>query len=361
MKMEKKRITVVCKHLANGGAERVMSELITEFVKMGHIVQVIMLYNETEYPSNIEFEIPSSVEIIEMGWKADKRVLQAVLRNSELRKVIRGDYIISMLYPATEAAIIAGKIRKIPVIVSERNYPKVSPPTKKGRIIRDFMFHFADACVFQTREAMNYFPDSIRKKGVIIPNPIRQDLPERCLGERKKKIAVVGRLEKQKNHPMMLRAFKEFIKEYPDYELHIYSRGPLLEELREYSNTLGISDKVFFEGFVENVNAIIVDYAMYISTSDYEGISNAMLEALAMGIPTICTDCPVGGAREAIENGKNGILIPVRDEAALVKAMKDIAGNPVFAEKLGKEASLIKEKYKIEKVASKWIDVLSGI
>ena len=80
-----------------------------------------------------------------------------------------------------------------------------------------------------------------------------------------------------------------------------------------------------------------------------------------MGSPNICTDSTVGGAREGKKKKKNGILIPVRDEAALVKAMKDIAGNPVFAEKLGKEASLIKEKYKIEKVASKWIDVLSGI
>lgn len=359
--MDKKKITFVCKHLANGGAERVMSELITQFDAMGHYVQVILLYDEKDLPKNIEFEIPDTVDLVELNWKADKRVFQAVVHNADLRKVIKGDYIISMLYPATEAAIIAGRITGIPVVVSERNYPKFSPPTKKGRMIRDFSFHFADYIVFQTHEARDYFPRDIRRKGTVIPNPIRQDLPERFTGERQKKIAVVGRLEKQKNHPMMLRTFKEFLKDHPDYELHIYSRGPLLEELQDYARELGIADKVFFEGFVENVNAIINDFAMYVSTSDYEGISNAMLEALAMGMPSICTDCPVGGAGEAIKSGQNGILIPVGDEKALLESMKKIAEDPEFAEAIGKEAAKIKERYRIDKVARRWIKVLDRL
>lgn len=357
--MQTKKITIICKHLANGGAERVMSELITAFHERGHKVQVITLFNEKNFAKNIEYDIPDGVELVEMKWKPNKRLLQGLIHNSELRKRIKGDYIISMLYPATEISIIAGKLLKKPVIVSERNYPKVSPPTRKGRLIRNFSFRFADTCVFQTTEAKKYFSKSIQNKGVIIPNPISENLPERFSGTREKKIAVVGRLEKQKNHPMMLRTFKRFLKNHPDYELHIFSRGPLLNELQNYAKELGIDDKVFFEGFVENVNSIIRTYSMYVSTSDYEGISNSMLEALAIGLPTICTDCPVGGAKEAIKNNVNGILIPVRDEKALLKAMNRLVDDSVFSEELGIEATKIKKKYTTERIINRWLALLN--
>lgn len=360
-KIQKMKITFVCKHLANGGAERVISELITEFIRRGIRVQLVLLFDEIEYSKKIEFDIPDSVELVELNWKPEKRMLQALLHNGELRKVISGDCIVSMLYPATEASIIAGKKLKIPVIVSERNNPRVSPPTKKGRIMRNCMFNFADACVFQTHEAMAFFPCRIQRKGVIIPNPIRPDLPGRFLGEREKKIAVVGRLEKQKNHPMMLRTFQKFSREYEEYELHIFSRGPLLDELQAYSRELGIGDKVFFEGFVPNVNDIINSYEMYISTSDYEGISNAMLEALAMGIPSICTDCPVGGARETIKNGYNGFLIPVGDEIALLEAMKKIVTQHRVADEIGINATKVKENLSIRRIADRWLDVVNNM
>lgn len=353
-----KKVTFVCKHLANGGAERVMSELITEFVRQGHDVQLILLYKEDGYETTIEYDIPDEVTITQLKWRPRRRVIQAIVHNRELRKVIKGDHIISMLYPATEAAILAGRILHIPVIVSERNNPRLSPPTKVGRAIRNFSFHFADTCVFQTNEAMDFFPASIRKKGVVIPNPIRKELPVRYTGEREKRIAVVGRLEKQKNHPMMLRAFKRFLEFYPEFELHIFSRGPLLDYLEGYAVQLGIQDKVFFEGFVPNVNERIRSYAMYVSTSDYEGISNAMLEALAMGMPTICTDCPVGGARDVIQNDENGILIPVGEEQKLLDAMMRIVNEQEFANRISINATNVRDKYECSRIALQWLNLM---
>ena len=109
--------------------------------------------------------------------------------------------------------------------------------------------------------------------------------------------------------------------------------------------------------FKENVNDIIKDSAMFVLSSDFEGISNAMIEALALGIPTICTDCPIGGARQMIQDGKNGLLVPVGDDGALYNAMKKIIDNPQFADELAEEGKKIRLLYPEDKIVQKWLDL----
>ena len=99
---------------------------------------------------------------------------------------------------------------------------------------------------------------------------------------------------------------------------------------------------------------------MFVSSSDYEGMSNSMLEAMALGLPVICTDCPAGGARAVIRNGENGILTPVGDANALYLAMKNLAETPDFAETLGKNAVKIRTEQSVEKIIEKWMDIING-
>ena len=138
--------------------------------------------------------------------------------------------------------------------------------------------------------------------------------------------------------------------------MEIYGEGPLKNELQDKINNYHLNESVFLKGYVDDVDEKMRIASIYVSSSDFEGISNSMLEALAMGIPSICTDCPVGGARLMIKNNVNGILISVGDKEKLVSAMKKITGDENFAQKLSDNAIKISEKYSVEKIAKMWID-----
>ena len=216
----------------------------------------------------------------------------------------------------------------------------------------------ADNIVFQTKFAKSCYPLKIQRKSCIIPNPISPDLPNVYEGLRKKVIVAAGRLSEEKNFSMLISAFYEVSKIHKDYKLIIYGRGHMLGELKLLRKKLNLEEKVKFPGYVDNLMERIKNAAIYVSSSDFEGISNSMLEALAMGIPSICTDCPVGGAAMVIENNKNGILIPAGDVTALRDAMLKMIEDSEFANLLSIEAVKVRQKYDVSKICKRWIDII---
>ena len=221
-----------------------------------------------------------------------------------------------------------------------------------------YCFSKAFRVVFQTEDAQKCYKEDIQNKSVIIPNPVKEDLPKPFNGNRDNRIVAVSRLDEQKNIPMMLRVFKEFVKKNKNFVLEIYGRGENEEKLKQYALDIGISDKVKFKGFDKDVHNKIKLARMYISTSDYEGISNSMLEALAIGLPCVCTDCPAGGARMVIRSGYNGFLVPVRDEDSMVKTMDYVVNNLEEMEQVSKRAAEVRIDLSVDKICSKWEKIL---
>ena len=123
---------------------------------------------------------------------------------------------------------------------------------------------------------------------------------------------------------------------------------------------LGIGEKVIFHGFVKNLHEHIKDASIYVMSSNYEGISNGMLEALAMGIPVVATDCPIGGAKMYIEHGINGLLVPVGDEEKLTEALTTMIERPEYAESLGRRAINIRRDLSVENIGLMWKRVIDG-
>lgn len=346
-----KKITFICPNLKSGaGIERITSILINQFVASGCEVQLILLWENL-----VEFSLPDTVDVTFMGFDSSKKISYACRHIKELIKSIQGDIIYSLMNPASDIAILAGLLSRKKVIVAERNDPKSFPFRKINRVIRNISYNFAHRIVFQTEDQKNYFSPIVQKKGVIIRNPIRENMPKPFRGKRNHHIVASGRLDTQKNLPLLFESYSRIAEEYQDYDLYLYGKGTREQELCELAQQMGLSERIHFEGFKKNIDEIIRDSAMYVSSSDYEGICNSMIEAMSMGIPTICTDCPIGGARAMITDGINGLLVPVRDSEKLYKAMKTFIDRPEYAARLGAKAEEIRNMYPVEKIAKEWL------
>lgn len=352
-----KEIIIVTLYLGENGAERVLSVLANEWVRKGNKVTYVLLRpNMLEQSYTLYHEI-HVIPFVSEGCKP----VQLVKQVKFLKKIFNDNpnaIGIAFLNQAMLPLGLSSFFIKNKLIFAERNHPFVSPPGWHRRLVRNILFHIPDKCVFQTIAALNYFPKAIQKKGIVIENPINPLLPKRYCGEKEKVIVAAGRLDSQKNFPMLIRAFTMFNKEFQEYHLEIYGEGPLRAELENLIKELNMTDKIFLPGYEKNILERIRHAQVYVSSSDYEGISNSMLEAMALGVPVIITDCPIGGARLVIDDGINGILIPVGDDKALEKAMKKIISNENLLKSIADEAYKIREQYPVEVIAQKWLDIM---
>lgn len=340
------KIVFVVPDMAGGGTEKVITLLANEYVKQGIAVDILIFAG-----NQVAYKLDDRVHIVFAGKESSGSILIRLQRLLAMRKYFKdnkGCYIFSFSTFGTGFIVMSTIGIKRYMLVSERTDPR----SCNHKLYRNFFYRFADCFCFQTEEAQKSFSDSIQKKSFVLPNPVDSELPEIYIGERAKKIVSVGRLQPVKNHRMLIQAFAEFCKEYEEYSLHLYGKGELEQELRNLTAQLEIEDKVTFHGFCNNVKEEIKDSSMFVLPSNYEGISNALVEALAMGIPVIATDCPIGGCRMYINNEKNGILIPTGDVNALQYAMKKLASNNAFAEKISNNGTEIRESCSVEKIAT---------
>ena len=272
--------------------------------------------------------------------------------------------VISFLQPSIPISMLAARRLPNKVILSERGNPQRLMKKRYGRKFIEKYFQRADKVVFQTDDAKNVYPQNIAKKGVVISNPIKVNLPKPYHGERNKYITTFCRISKQKNLPNLLQAFLIVLQKHPDYQLRIIgdtynAEGELvLKELQKFISQNKLEENVKFEPFKKNVHEAILKDAMYVNSSDYEGISNAMLEAMAIGMPVICTDCPIGGANATITDGENGLLVPIQNAEALANAMNCVIEDIELADKISQNASQIRNELSLDKITEKWMQLL---
>lgn len=345
-------IVFVTSALHGGGAERVIVSLANYFSGQGERVTVLMTAGR-----EVAYEVAPAVRVCSIGGASGGNVriqIQRLLHMRKFFKAHRDSKIIAFSTTINLYTILASLGLGNDVIVSERN----DPGRCRYKLLRNLVYGLGKRFVFQTEDARMCFPAPIRKRGVVIPNPLREGLPSVWSGERKKKIAVVGRLEPQKNHALLIRAFAGFVKKFPEYELCIFGKGGLEQELKHMAEGLGIGEKVCFLGFRKDVLEMIRSYRMFVLPSDYEGIPNSLMEAMALGLPCIATDCPIGGPGLCIRDGENGILIPVGACGELQAAMERIAGDESLAKRLGKHAEEIGERFSVEEVGRMWYTCL---
>ena len=357
-----KRLVFIIDKLSTGGAERVATAIANEICQIQEYEVYVITYAEKE---DKEYYLSEKVIRYAIARTDYGRIRTIVYKYRTLKKLLKeiNPYCVcSLTIPKTNVVLMSasGK-RKYPIILSERNDPARFPIEKSMRIARKYMYEKCDGMVFQTPGAKEYFSESIQSKSAVIPNPLTAALPERFTGEREHKIVNFCRIEPQKNLKMLINAFQIIAMDFQDYTLEIWGEGSQKEELQHYVKSIGLSGRILFHEYSGDIHNEIRKASLYVSSSDFEGISNSMLEAMAIGLPVICTDCPPGGARATIEDGLNGSLVPVGDEKALAEAMRDLLGNQTKLEAYSERATELRKKLRADIIAQKWVDVIEEV
>lgn len=393
METQKKKVVFFIDSLGGGGAERVVSTLSSSLVQTGRCQVDIVMLRKTAiaYPPDTRVQLlyAQDMPVESLYGKLVRRVFSVYkkMRQGFLKPILvklglyarmpkldetafffysryalpyreylrrnPGCTAFGFLIRSNISLLMAAKGTDVRTVFCERNNP-VRPDIPANIIkIRDRIYPRCHAAVFQTEEERDYYT-KLRCETAVIPNPLKEGLPEPFTGERRHEIVNFCRLNKQKNIPLLIDAFALVQREYPDYTLRIYGRGEEKESLMAYAREKRLDHAVFFEDFAPDVHARILDAAMYVCTSDFEGLSNSMLEALAIGLPCVCTDCAGGGARMMIRDHVNGILVPVGDVQAVYEGMKEIIENPSLAGKLSAQAAEIRQQLSISQIASQW-------
>lgn len=353
------KVIVLTDHFGQGGAERVASLVVNGISAIeGNEVHVCVFEDVNNYnmqKNRVIFHLLTD--------EGKVHLTNAWLKIRNLARVMKdtkADVIFSFGPIMAGYVYIAKKIsgcKNIKVIDSERNDPRFEPVEKWKKKVRNFCYNRANVLVCQTPMAVELLRNlyGVKTKAVVIPNPITPNLPT-WEGLDSREIITACRLTEQKNLPMMIDAFEMLHKDYPEYHLTVYGDGELRDMLTKYIADRSLSDFISLPGFAKNVHSIMAKAYMYVSSSDYEGISNSMLEALGIGLPCVCTDCPVGGASLSIKNGVSGILTKVGDKNSLYEGMRRLIENKQLVKSISSESRLINDILSLDKITAMWIE-----
>lgn len=366
-----KKILFYIDHKNRGGAQRVMVELANYFQEKKKYKVVFVTQkrsNPTAYTLNPEVKeilLQDNEQVMFFSKQIDR-----IKRLANVCVAEKPDIIISFLIIANIIALITGKLKKIPVLISVRNDPQHD---RSGSLLFQLLmkmtYPWAAGWVFQTEEAHKYYQNWIHGPVSLIMNPISKEVVQEIkkLTNQKsntsasKLIVAVGRLDRQKRHDILIKAFSKVYQIDKDVKLVIYGEGSLRKSLEQLVDELQLNDCVFLPGIEKNIITKIKNGAVFVMCSDYEGIPNALIEAMAVGLPVVSTDCPCGGPAMLINSGINGILIPVGDEDKLFEAIIYILTNQRKAVAMGKAATAVRELCDIDNIALQWIKIIDKV
>lgn len=361
------KISFVTSTLTSGGAERVISLLANNFAERGYEVEMIALTSiSPDY-----YSLNPKVNFIHADKVSKGGLLGELWWFRRHIKKEQPDVVIAFMEAVYEFVLLALLGTKVPVISSERKDPATLGPLRK--FLRWILLPTATAHVVQTQHIKQYYNQRIQKKTHIIYNPVNErvfetlydnddDNPEfKIKDERLNRIISVGRLYPQKNQKMMIEAFAQISERYPDWKLVIYGEGPERDSLESLVSNLKsqVSSRISLPGRCETVIEEVAKSKVFCLSSDYEGMSNAMIEALCVGTPVISTR--VSGTDELIRDKENGLLVDIGDTEGLAQALEKLLSNQELREKIGKEGQKLATLFKTDTIVDQWEKLIKSV
>ena len=335
-----------------GGAEKQNVMLANSMVGKGHDVTLVSIC-----ANNVCYELDSKIKYIYLPdrIKGPLKIIDRFLGIRKLLNEIRPDITVNFWFQSAYMTALMKKSIVGKVIYSERGDPGDKEYSGALGLVRKLVLPRIDGFVFQSRGAQNYFNDKVKEKSVVIPNPVfidRNNYPRSVV--RGKRIITVGRLHPQKNHKLLIDSFSLIAPMFPDYVLEIYGDGELKNSTQEYIDSIGMASRIKLMGTSKEIYNKMFDAAVFVLSSDYEGLPNTLIEAMALGVPCISTDCKPGGARDIITQKEDGIIVSRDNPERLSEAIKYYLSNPDRAESMASKASENMKKFQPSTVYDKW-------
>ncbi|WP_235548509.1 glycosyltransferase family 4 protein [Noviherbaspirillum sp. Root189] len=353
--------------LGRGGAERVASILCNAWAERGDEVSLIATFSGG---GKAFYDISPSVETIflaDVVGSRQKNIGSYFHRLLTLRKLIaarKPDVVVSFLPNVNVAAIAATAMLGIPVVVCERSDPSARSPRDFWEMCCKATYRFADMLIVQTENVASKVTGIYPGLRAVrcIPNPLPPTiLPLRKSGGTRKILLSLGRLSPEKQVDQIIDAFAEVAGQASDWDLHIYGDGPEKPALAARIRRLGLQDRAFLKGATKESAKVMAGADAFMMASKYEGFPNALLEAMAAGLPCIAADCE-SGPREMTRNGKDALLVPVGNRAAMIEALSSLVDNAPLRMSLGGYArQSVLARYSLHSVLSAWDEVFAAV
>lgn len=361
---------LVVSSMQTGGAERVASSIATGWVEQGWEVSIIVTFSGR---GACAFQLPKAVRLIYLADEISATANPAcsrILRLRALRRLIsalRPEVVIAFLPHVNVAAILAAAGTGVPVIVSERTNPRRdTDATTLQRFLRWLLYRFADAVVVQTHAVEATVRDCAPGIDLlaVVPNPLPPTLPDRRAydsGQGRYRIVASGRLVAEKQFQGLIRAFAAICRQIADWDLWIWGDGPLRVELERLVAELQLDDRVKIAGATKYLWEKMLESHLFVLTSSHEGFPNALLEAMALGLPAVAFDCEFG-PRDISDGGQTAVLVTRDDWTALSAAIKHLALDARKRHRLAESGcSAVRAKYALPLILGQWEVVIDQV
>jgi GalNAc-alpha-(1->4)-GalNAc-alpha-(1->3)-diNAcBac-PP-undecaprenol alpha-1,4-N-acetyl-D-galactosaminyltransferase len=357
------RILLAIPSLRGGGSERVMATLAAHWAQSGHDVALASF----DPPDTDFFALDSRVRrfvVGESGLAGANWVHANAARVRAFRAAVREaqpEVILSFLYTMNLLVIVAARGQGVPIVVAERTDPRYFPVEPWQAALRRVLYRTAAALVVQTEDVLEGWARRMirRSRAFAIPNPVVALQPAAWSGLPLPEpfIASVGRLEQGKGFDVLLDAFARVAPRHPEWALVVLGEGPERESLLAQAEALGVADRVLLAG-VGDAAGLYARAGMFATATRLEGFPNALLEAMASGLPVVATDCH-SGPREIVRDGVDGYLVPVDDAAAFATALDRLLGDEELRRGFATRARDVLQRFAIDRVAAQWEEVFA--
>jgi GalNAc-alpha-(1->4)-GalNAc-alpha-(1->3)-diNAcBac-PP-undecaprenol alpha-1,4-N-acetyl-D-galactosaminyltransferase len=355
------KICLLVSSLGNGGAERVAATLCDAWAARGDQVTLIPTFSGGGTPY---YPIGEAVELIYLADAVGTRrrnVFTYAQRAAVLRRLVaqrKPDVVVSFLPNVNVAAILSLALLGIPLIVCERTDPTSFPYPAALTALCKLTYRFADMVAVQTEavaaKVARRYPGLRRVRAVPNPMPAGVARHEWRNGTPRKILLSLGRLSPEKQVGKLLAAFAELAASFQEWDLHIYGDGPEKQPLDRQKCASALDARVKLMGRTDDPWAVMAGADAFAMVSRSEGFPNALLEAMAVGLPCAVFDCP-SGPREITRGGKDALLVPLDDHAALVTALARLMGEGEAMQALGRQArESVRARYGLASVIERW-------
>ena len=245
-KKGKKHICFYIGSLHKGGAERVFVNLAGYFQEKGYQVTMVTQY---QFPAAEEYALPPGVRRVLSDLTeaelSNSRIINFCRRVSKLRRIWKREkpnLVLSCIGKNNFMTVVTTMFTKTKAVVSVVGEAKEEYPGRLMRLLANLLFPLAGGIILQTERSRYFFHRIVQKRAVILPNSLNPDfIRPRYEGKREERIVSVGRMDANKNHEMMIRAFAALAERYPAYTLTIYGEGELRGHLEALAAELGVA------------------------------------------------------------------------------------------------------------------------